>query len=185
MTAPRPLTTASGWQPVEGREVLGIAAPGWAAGKTWLNSKPLTLASLRGKVVLIRFWLANCPYCRSSAPSLETFHRKYAERGLVVIGFHHPKRGEQREVVFVRRWAQTYGITFPVALDNDWEALNKYWFPNGEQRRFTSVSFLIDRHGIIRWLHDGGEFHTGGGKSHNACQQAYRSLEQHIQQLLG
>lgn len=157
------------WRPAEGGELIGRPAPAWAAGKSWINSEPLTLESLRGRVVLVRFWLIDCPYCEATAPALNALHAKYSARGLVVLGFHHPKSPRARDPENVRTVVREYGFQFPVALDDDWEALTKYWFPNGEERRFTSVSFLIDRRGVIRWVHDGGEYRVDS--------PAYRSLE--------
>ena len=74
-----------------GDNLIGSKAPEWN-NKDWLNSKPLQLADLRGKVVLIRFFMeSNCPMCRASAPHLNEFHRLYKDRGLVVIGMYTPK----------------------------------------------------------------------------------------------
>ena len=172
------------WRPVEGGERVGVPAPEWDSGKTWLRSAPIALSDLRGKVVLLRFWLAGCPYCVRSAPALQGLHERFAPQGLVVIGFHHPKAPGHEEPEFVRSAARDLGFTFPIALDNDWEALRKYWFPNGEKRKFTSVSFLIDGAGVIRWLHDGGEYHEGGGEGHGRCEAALRSLENWVKRLL-
>lgn len=172
------------WQPREGRELIGKPAPAWKEGKQWLNSEPLTLEQLRGKVVLIRFWLIGCPYCTSTAPALNDLHQRFGDKGLVVIGFHHPKSPRSRDPEVVQRTARKLGFEFPVGFDQDWEALRAYWFPKDQRRRFTSVSFLIGRRGRIRWLHDGGEYHRGGDAAHSACRAALTSLEHHIQQLL-
>ncbi len=74
----------------EGEELLGRRAPEWNA-VDWLQSEPLRLADLRGRVVLIRWWTDTCPMCARSAPALNEFHDLYAKRGLVVIGMYHPK----------------------------------------------------------------------------------------------
>jgi peroxiredoxin len=161
------------WQAKEGRELLGKPAPAWPEGMTWINSGPRTLEELRGKVILLRFWLTDCAYCTATAPALNELHATYGSRGLVVLGFHHPKSKRTRDVEVVRAAVRDLGFRFPVALDDDWEALNRYWFPNGEQRAFTSVSFLIDRGGVIRWIHDGGEYPPGSP----ACRQLRREVE--------
>src|SRR5688572_16453017 len=71
--------------------LLGRKAPDWD-GAVWLNSAPLQLSQLAGKVVLIRWWTApGCPYCRATAPALNEFHAAYRGRGLEVIGFYHHK----------------------------------------------------------------------------------------------
>src|SRR4051794_33250089 len=71
--------------------VIGTKPSEWNV-TDWFNSKPLTLHDLKGKVVLVRWWTGGgCPYCIATAPSLNEFHAKYADRGLVVIGFYHHK----------------------------------------------------------------------------------------------
>ncbi|MEY4940291.1 MAG: hypothetical protein RIQ93_2026, partial [Verrucomicrobiota bacterium] len=71
--------------------LLGKKAPGWAV-TDWLNSAPVQLKDLAGKVVLVRWWTApSCPYCKATAPALNEFHREYASRGLAVLGFYHHK----------------------------------------------------------------------------------------------
>src|SRR5262245_33780823 len=68
-------TTAHEWVPVEGRELLGTSAPEWK-GIRWIQGGPLDLSALRGKVVLLRFWLIDCPYCEKTAPALREFWSK-------------------------------------------------------------------------------------------------------------
>ncbi|HEY9777839.1 MAG TPA: redoxin domain-containing protein [Planktothrix sp.] len=148
---------AAHWQPKEGQDLIGTKAPEFA-GLQWLNSAPLTIAGLRGKAVFIRFWSMNCPYCAATAPTLNYLNQKYGRQGLVVIAIHHPKgEGEElRAAKNVEHTANLYGFKFPVALDNDWQTLNRYW--TSKSRAFTSASFLIDRQGRIAWVHDGGTF---------------------------
>jgi thiol-disulfide isomerase/thioredoxin len=70
----------------------GLGRPALPRGRhAWLNTPPLTLEQLKGRVVLVRFWTQGCSYCAHSAPALNEFHRRYASRGLVVIGMYHPK----------------------------------------------------------------------------------------------
>jgi peroxiredoxin len=144
----------------EGAELIGTPAPAWEA-TDWLGSPPLTLAGLRGKVVLVRWFMStDCPYCTASAPALNDLHARYAARGLVVIGMYHHKQVEPLAVDAVRGWAQDFRFQFPVAIDRDWHTLNRWWL--GERKRdFTSVSFLIDRHGVIRHIHPGGRMALG------------------------
>jgi thiol-disulfide isomerase/thioredoxin len=72
-----------------GDSPVGTKAPEWEAAH-WLNSKPLALEGLRGKVVLVRWWTApGCPYCAATAPALNEFHARYKDKGLVVVGFYH------------------------------------------------------------------------------------------------
>ena len=127
----------------------------------WIGSPPLELSALRGKVVLVRWFMSTeCPYCAASAPALNQLHADYARRGLVVIGMYHHKRPEPLTPEAVRGWARDFGFRFPVAIDRDWKTLNRWWL-GGKQRAFTSVSFLIDRRGIIRHIHPGGRLVPG------------------------
>jgi thiol-disulfide isomerase/thioredoxin len=122
----------------------------------WLNSPPLKLADLKGKVVLIRWWTApGCPYCAATAPALNEFHEQHP--GLVVIGFYHHKSDEPLSQKHVANQAESLGIKFPVAVDPEWQTLNKWWLNTGD-RDFTSVSFLIDKTGRIQHIHPGGEY---------------------------
>ena len=140
-----------------GRELVGQPAKAWGALQ-WIGSEPLTLESLRGSVVLVRFWTDTCPFCAATAPALATIHADYADRGLVVLGFFHPKpRGSARSLDAIEARARELGITFPIAVDADWATLDDWWLAGGE-RRATSVSFLLDREGTIRFVHPGPEF---------------------------
>jgi peroxiredoxin len=106
-------------------------------------------------VVLLRFWLMDCPYCQRSAAALRTWSKRYAERGLVVVGIHHPKSEEARDRKLVEAAARDLGFDFPVGTDDEWTTVRAYGV-GSVFKRYTSVSFLIGRDGIIRFVHDGG-----------------------------
>ena len=103
--------------------ILGQPVPEWPA-KTlnqWVQGGLLTLADLRGRVVLIRFFMeSDCPYCRGTAPTLNEFDQEFAKDGLVVIGMYTPKP-EPRPVELddVRAYVKSYGFEFPIAVDAD------------------------------------------------------------------
>lgn len=142
--------------------LLGQAVPEWPAKppESWVQGGPVTLAGLRGKVVLIRFFMdADCPYCRGTAPSLNEFHDTFAARGLVVIGMYTPKpRPRAVTLDEVRGYVKAYGFTFPVAIDADWSALRRLWLDRVPGAEFTSASLLIDRHGILHHVQRGGVY---------------------------
>lgn len=143
-----------------GADLIGTKPPEWQV-EDWFNSKPLKLAGLRGKVVLIRWWTApDCPYCRATAPSLNEFYRAYHEKGLEVIGIYHHKGDVPLNVGTVKKQAAKFGFKFPVAIDRDWKTLHEWWLDRGSHE-FTSVSFLIDRQGVVRHVHPGGEYVKG------------------------
>jgi len=175
----------------EGDELLGTAAPEWR-GVVWARGGPYTLAGLHGKVVLVRWWTVGCSMCLASAPALDELQQKYGSKGLVVVGMFHPKPPRAVTAKEVRDWADRVGIRCPVAIDADWALLRRYWL-DGHDRAFTSVSFLIDQQGRIRYVHPGGEFHgppdppypaPDGDRQHHACHQAYREMEALIGEML-
>lgn len=173
---------APAWTPREGAALVGTRAPEWK-GLRWLQGGPLTLAGLRGKVVLIRFWLAGCPFCTRTAPALNALHERYADRGLVVIGIHHPKSEDAKDPGRVKQAAKGLGFAFPIAQDNDWQTLEAYGVGSTFQAA-TSISILVGRNGVIRFVHDGGEYHPGGGPAHRECNAAYEALDAAIRAAL-
>ena len=151
----------------EGNALIGIRPGGWTA-RDWIFSEPLELDALRGKVVLVRWWTApGCAFCEASAPALNDFWKRYGSRGLLVVGFYHHKSSEPLSVANVKRQSRKFGFEFPVAIDPDWKTLRRCW---------TSVTFLLDRHGVIRHVHPGGAFFKG--------EPGYDLLEKKIQELL-
>jgi len=168
------------YKPADGAELIGTKAPEFS-GLQWLG-KPYTLAKLHGKVVLIRFWLADCPMCQNSAPALNTLYKRYGDKGLVVIGIHHPKSPLVRQSKVVEQAAKSYGFTFPIAIDNDWLTINSLWL-HGQKHAFTSASLLIDQNGVIRWVHPGGELLLSD-KNSEKSETAFASLDNEIQRLL-
>jgi peroxiredoxin len=141
----------------DGSSLLGQSSPDWANAK-WVQGGPLRLADLRGKVVLLRFFMdADCPYCRGTAPSLNEFDREFGPRGLVVVGMYTPKpRPRPVSVDEVRVYVESYGFRFPVAVDDDWATLRKLWLDRVPDAAFTSASLLIDRKGAVRHVQEGG-----------------------------
>jgi peroxiredoxin len=156
-------------------ELIGTKAAEWTLGE-WINSQPLTLKDLGGKVVLVRWWTApECPYCKATAPVLNEFNEKYQERGLLIVGAYHHKSKSPLNPEEVKQFAEKYGFKFPIAIDRDWKTLKQWWL-DGAQRPATSVSFLIDRHGVIRHIHPGPQIIKG--------EKDFEELDAQIQKLL-
>ena len=159
-------------------KLIGTTPPEWKLDR-WLNSPPLTLASLRGSVALVRWWTAGCPYCSASAPALRTFDREYGARGLRVIGVYHHKEETPFEPSVYEETAKKYGFTFPVAFDPDWHTLES-WLRDRKGEKvdtgWTSVTFVIDKHGVVRYVHPGGEYKDGDA--------SYTHLKSAIEKLL-
>jgi peroxiredoxin len=150
----------------------------------WVDSPPLTLESLRGKVVLVRWFNTGCRFCTTTLPAIETLRTRYAPQGLVVVGVFHPKPVGRVNDAFVRRTARRLGFHGPIAVDEDWSTLERWWLADHPQGNWTSVSFLIDRDGIVRWAHPGGEYHPSAEPRHAACDASYKELERTIRRLL-
>ncbi len=128
--------------------VLG-AAPELTGITNWLNSDPLTLASLKGKVVLIDFWTYTCINCQRTLPYVTKWYDTYKDQGFVVIGVHSPEFSIEKEPKNVARAIADAKIKYPVAQDNDfttWRAYsNQYW----------PAHYLIDANGKVRDTHFG------------------------------
>ena len=143
------------------KHLLGTKAPAWTVSH-WINTEPLDLADLRGKVVLVRWWTGpHCPFCRASAAALNEWNQMYKDDGLVVIGFYHHKSPSPLYLKDVSTLAQNLGFTFPIGIDPDWITLRRWWLDPVPDATFTSVSFLLDREGVIRHIHSGGDYLKG------------------------
>ena len=120
------------------------------ANDTWINSDaPLTLASQRGKVVLMEFWTFGCINCQRVTPYIKQWHTDYAGDDFQVITIHYPEFGYEKEYDNVVQATVDNGITYPVALDNDgrtWRAFRQRYWP---------TTYLIDKDGDIRYKHIG------------------------------
>ncbi|HEY9679931.1 MAG TPA: redoxin domain-containing protein [Drouetiella sp.] len=167
----------STWSPAEGTELIGSAAPEFK-NLEWLNHTPITMRELRGKVVLIRFWLAGCPLCENTAPALNHLYEKYGARGLMVIGVHHAKSEETKKSDVVVSAAEKLGFKFPIAQDTDWSTINSYWLGK-TKRKFTSATILIDKQGSICWVHDGGII-AMNGTEHAAFDSLSEKIESEL-----
>ena len=152
------LTPDAARSPIEGElSSLGSATE-------WLNSPPLSAASLRGKIVLIDFWTYTCINWLRSLPYVRAWAEKYRDQGLVVIGVHTPEFAFEKDIDNVRRAAQDMRLAYPIAIDNDytiWRAFkNQYW----------PALYFVDAQGRQR--------------HHQFGEGAYEQAEEMIQQLL-
>jgi thiol-disulfide isomerase/thioredoxin len=135
--------------------VIDQPAPPWQVSQ-WFNSQPLSLDQLRGKVVFVRWFMGpSCPFCSGTAPTLRALHERYGAKGLAVIGMYHHKEATPLDPRQVEGWIKHYGYQFPVAIDKDWTTLRNWWLDRHE-RSYTSVSFLLDKAGVVRRVHLGG-----------------------------
>ena len=143
--------------------LIGNNAPELATG-TWLNSEPMTLASLKGKVVLLEFWTYGCYNCRNTLPAIKSWYKKYTGQNFTVIGVHTPEFSSEKILSNVRKRVKELGVEYPVVTDNEyntWDAYHQEYWP---------VVYLIDKKGIIRYAHIG--------------EGAYDETEREIQNLI-
>ncbi len=139
-------------------------APPLAGATRWFNSPPLTQEGLRGKVVLVDFWTYSCINCLRTLPYLKAWDEKYRDQGLVIIGVHAPEFAFEKDSNNVEKAIHDLGISYPVAMDNDYAIWNAY------KNEYWPAHYLIDAQGRIR------DEHFGEGK--------YVETEQMIQTLL-
>ena len=151
-SAPDPATGAGA---ESGLPVLGTA-PEFIGNQQWFNTpgdRPLTLAGLRGRVVLVDFWTYSCINCIRTLPYLKAWDARYRKGGLTIVGIHTPEFPFEREASNVEAAIEENGIRYPVAQDNDqatWNAYaNQYW----------PAEYFIDARGRVRYAHFGeGEY---------------------------
>lgn len=144
-------------------ETKSPSAPEFAPG-AWINSEPLTLESLRGRVVLVEFWTFGCYNCRNTLPSVKEWDARFREKGLTIVGVHSPELDDERKIENVRREVAELEIHYPVVTDNDYATWRAY-----DVEAWPTI-FVLDKSGRIRWTHVG--------------EGAYDQTEQVIQKLL-
>jgi len=125
------------------------AAPEFEGISGWINSKALSIQSLRGKVVFLDFWTYGCNNCQRTLPSMRRLHTKYVDRDLVVVGVHTPEFPYERKRENVERAVVAAGLTYPIALDNEnstWKLYGNHYWPR---------QTLVDSDGFVRYEHLG------------------------------
>ena len=128
-------------------------APSLAGGGTWINSTPLTMQKLRGKVVLVDFWTYSCINCLRTLPQLEAWDAKYRKDGLVILGVHTPEFAFEHVTSNVKGAVKRLDVRYPVVQDNDYKIWNSY------SNQYWPAEYLIDRKGDVRHAHFGeGEY---------------------------
>ena len=127
----------------------GEQAPEFTGVEGWINSAPLTMQGLRGKVVLVDFWTYGCVNCVRTLPALKRWHERFASRGLVIVGVHTPEYAFERSAQNLRDAVARHHIPYAVVQDNayaTWTAFrNRYW----------PAVYLVDRNGQIVFHHFG------------------------------
>ena len=127
-------------------------APDFTGNQRWWGTpggRPLTLAGLRGRVVLVDFWTYTCINCIRTLPALRAWHERYARAGLTIVGVHSPEFGFEKDAGNVSAAIRRNRLRYAVAQDNDlatWNAWgNQYW----------PAKYLVDADGQVRYTHFG------------------------------
>lgn len=139
-------------------------APGIEGIAHWVGSPPLSLSDLRGQVVLLDFWTYTCVNCIRTLPQLREWNDRYGDEGLVVLGIHTPEFEFEKSVDNVSQAAQSLGVAWPVAMDNDYVTWDNY------ENLFWPTKYLIDARGRIRY--------------HRVGEGGYAVFEERIRELL-
>jgi thiol-disulfide isomerase/thioredoxin len=140
-------------------------APKISRADEWINSAPLKMSELKGKVVLFEFWNYSCVACIQTLPYTKEWYGEYGDKGLVIIGVHSPEFSFQKEVDHVKNKVEEMGIEYPVVLDNTL-ALSK-----GFNNRHLPTYYLMNQNGYIVY-----QYHGVGN---------YIEIENNIRSLLG
>jgi len=111
---------------------------------TWLNSEPIKMEDLRGKVVLVEFWTFGCWNCRNIEPYVKEWHDTYAKQGLVIIAVHSPEFKYEYDVGKVKDYIREHQIPYPVPIDNEFRNWRRY------RNRYWPTLYLIDKRGEIQ-----------------------------------
>src|SRR5205814_3184155 len=125
------------------------AAPDFEADGDWFNTKPLTIGSLQGKVVLVDFWTYSCINCLRTLPHLEAWYATYHRRGLEIVGVHTPEFAFEHVASNVRAAITRLGVRYPVVQDNRYRTWNAY------ANQYWPAEYLIDRNGRVRHVNYG------------------------------
>lgn len=126
-----------------------LPLPDLSGATAWINSPALTPASLHGKVVLVDFWTYSCINCLRTLPYIKAWYDKYKDSGLVIVGVHTPEFPFEKDESNVRKAVHDLGISYPVAMDNDyaiWRSFNNEYWP---------ADYFVDATGHIRYHHFG------------------------------
>lgn len=124
-------------------------APEFTELQNWVNSKPITLADLRGQVVLLNFWTFGCFNCQNTLPHVRDLYAKYHRQGFEIVGLHAPEFDYEKEATNVAKAVKKDRITWPVAQDNGFKTWRRY--KNG----FWPSFYYLDRTGKVRYTHIG------------------------------
>lgn len=158
-------------------EMIGKVAPRWTP-RAWVNSPPLEVAKLRGKVILLRF-LNDSP---QGAAGLRELIKSYQAQGLAAVGMYAPSpTPTEVDPETVRDLASALAFSFPIGVDSAWQTVNRYWMDRADVESLAAT-FVIDRSGIVRYVQPDGRYEKNSRD--RVARRQYESLDKMIQTLL-
>jgi thiol-disulfide isomerase/thioredoxin len=150
-------------------QILETAAPELRGVDEWINTPPLTLKSLRGKVVVLNFWTFGCINCIHNLPHYKAWVKEYAKEPVVLLGIHTPETDEEHDLDKVKKAVAEKELVYPIAIDNrreTWKAWGNDVWPS---------VYLIDKRGYVRyWWY--GELNWKDAHNENEVRQRIREL---------
>ncbi|GJM23871.1 MAG: hypothetical protein DHS20C16_02860 [Phycisphaerae bacterium] len=149
----------------------------------WLNTPGNKSVTMAGKVTLVRWWTDTCPSCAMSLPAIERLRNRFAARGLQTLAVYHPKPPRDVAANDVLQMAKAIGYTGWVASDLQWKALQRIYLDTAD-RHSTSVCFLLDGNGIIRYVHPGPAFGPTDDPEKRRLNQDYLNITAAIEALV-
>ena len=135
------------------------------------------------KATLYRWWTNGCPWCEKSLPAIEEWREKYGKKGLRTVAVYHPKPPRNESPQAIQAMAEKLGYHGEIAVDLDWSALKKAYLDK-EGRGATSVSFLVDEAGVVRFVHPGPVFFNSDDPEDARANLDHLLLEEAIRTLL-
>lgn len=124
-------------------------APEFTQIAGYLNTDPITIADLKGKIVLVHFWTYTCINCIHTVPYLNEWYKNYSDKGLVIVGIHTPEFDFEKNLDNVKQAVKEYKIEYPVLQDNNYATWNAY------ENRYWPRDYVVDTEGYIRYNHIG------------------------------
>jgi peroxiredoxin len=135
----------------------------------WVNTKPVTLADLRGQVVALHFFAFGCSNCVNNQPHYKAWHERYSGKGVTLLGVHTPETARERDVANLKADAKTRQLLYPIAVDGkaaNWDAWSNHMWPS---------VYLIDKRGCVRyWWY--GELNWQGAKGEETMRRRIDEL---------
>ena len=164
-----------------GRDLIGKPFP--LERLAWVNTPDGQPISVKGKVTLVRWWTNTCPFCERSLPQIAKFRAEFGRRGFQTVCVYHPKPPRHVANEDIVRAAANFGYTGPLALDADWQTLEEFYLSERPWSS-TSVSFLLDREGKVRFVHPGPALYPTSNPRDSEINREFENTKKAIEALL-